>query len=223
MPITLRGSWLIRHIGGSAFAHIRRIPAPVALLAVSAPLCLLVALAVAAVAPVERERIALALPADGAPPAWDERVGEFSERLQQAFGLDAARAREFSDWILEASMRQELPPELVASLIYTESSFRKRARSWAGAVGPAQVKPGIWRRFCNVDLRDPESNVYCGAQILAHYVDRCGDHACALQLYNVGPGNMRDPHFRRASNRYLTKVEDTRSLLVDTTAVGGAM
>lgn len=152
------------------------------------------------------------LPERAPRPSWDEEVSGFAARLEDAFGVRGARAEDFSAWILEASDRQRLPPELVASLIATESSFRTRVRSWAGAVGPAQVKPRLWRDFCGgADLADPEHNVYCGAQILAHYMDRCGDFDCALRLYNVGPSNLRKPHFERASDRYLAKVEDHRS------------
>ncbi len=138
-------------------------------------------------------------------------VDEFAATLERIFGLDAERALTFSDWILEASVRQQLPPEILASLVYTESSFRKRVVSWAGAIGPAQVKPQYWRDFCGgVDLVDPEHNIYCGAQVLAYYKHRCGDLECALRLYNVGPANLRRPSYQQASNRYLARIESTR-------------
>lgn len=151
---------------------------------------------------------------------WQDEVGGFAQRLESTFGIDEQRADTFAGWILEASARQQVPPELIAGLIYTESSFRTHARSWAGAVGPAQVKPGFWQEFCGgIDLTDPEHNVYCGAQVLVHYMQQCGEFDCALRLYNVGPGNMRKPHMQQASGRYLAKVEGHRSRLLDSVEV----
>lgn len=154
----------------------------------------------------------LELPQVNARPPWTEEVAVFADRLGDVFGIDDGNARDFAGWIMEASARQQMPPELIAGLIYTESSFHKRARSWAGAIGPAQVKPVFWHEFCGGgDLADPEHNVYCGAQILAHYMSQCGEFECAIRLYNVGPGNMRKPYYQRASHRYLAKVESHRS------------
>jgi soluble lytic murein transglycosylase-like protein len=180
---------------------------------VGAPLALLasviVAVTVAAERPVEA---ALALPAVDTRGTWEGEVEAFSVRLEEGFGLRPEAADTFAAWILEASDRQQLPEDLIASLIYTESTFRTRVRSWSGAIGPAQVKPRFWTRFCGgVDLADPEQNVYCGAQIVAHYTARCGDFDCALRLYNVGPANLRDPYYAERSHHYLAKIEDSRS------------
>lgn len=147
-----------------------------------------------------------------------DAVEAFGVRLEQVFGLHQQRARLFADWILEASTRHDLEPEVLASLIYTESSFRKQVSSWAGAIGPAQVKPHYWRDFCGgMDLTDPEDNIYCGAQVLAHYRDQCGELECALRLYNVGPGNLRLPQYQKASSRYLVRIESHRSMFEEPT------
>ena len=132
-------------------------------------------------------------------------VDKFGDRVSSAFGINEATATEFADWILEASERQDIAPELLASLVLTESSFRKHARSTVGAIGPAQIRPDYWSSFCGVDdLNDPEQNIYCGAQILAHLLKRCdGNRSCALAAYNVGPYADRDS----AAKRYVTKVD----------------
>ena len=106
-----------------------------------------------------------------------------------------------------------IAPELLASLVVTESSFRKSVRSNVGAVGPTQVRPDYWGNFCGAsDLTDPEQNVYCGAQVLSHLLERCdGDQACALAAYNVGPYAKREAAARRYLNkidRYLTTLEN---------------
>lgn len=202
---------------GRLLARAGALPAVVGLPLAVLPLAFATSLVVAAMAqsaaPLER---GLALPALETRGTWDGEVGAFADRLSDGFGLDATSAQDFAAWILEASARQGLPADLIAGLVYTESSFRRSVRSYAGAVGPAQVKPVFWQRFCgDVDLADPEQNVYCGAQILAHYMQRCGSYDCALRLYNVGPGNMRKPYFERASHRYLAKVESHRARMAD--------
>ena len=76
------------------------------------------------------ERVAFALPAAQTPSVpWEEERAEFADRMTRAFDIRPAVAEEFAEWILEAASRQELEPELLASLVLAESSFRKRARS----------------------------------------------------------------------------------------------
>ncbi len=134
---------------------------------------------------------------------WDENVGLFADRVTRAFGVRRHTAQEFSGWILEASQRHHFEPELIASLVLTESSFRKSVRSAVGALGPAQIRPEFWSGFCGAsDLTDPEENIYCGAQVLAHLRDLCGDNTCALKAYNVGRYSRKHD----AAQRYVAKI-----------------
>jgi len=141
--------------------------------------------------------------------SWSDEVGTFAGRLQKAFGVRQTVATEFSAWILEAAERQGLSPELLASLVFAESSFRKDVTSEMGAIGPAQVKP-YWSPFCgSADLADPAENIYCGAQILAHYRDVCGTEECALSAYNVGMKNERsDEYYQQLGRVYAHKIDE---------------
>lgn len=134
-----------------------------------------------------------------------QQAGDFAEKLVIGFGLRPEVALEFSDWILEASARQEVRPELIASLVFAESSFRKAVQSHVGAIGPTQIRPHYWAEFCgHNDLYDPEQNVYCGTQILGFLLERCeGDQACALSAYNIGLNSNR----RAAGSRYVAKID----------------
>ena len=97
------------------------------------------------------QRVSFALPApEQTQMPWNSEVDAFGHKVAQAFGVRRSTATEFAGWILEASERQELEPELLASLVLTESSFRKDVRSHVGAVGPAQVRPEYWSRFCGI-------------------------------------------------------------------------
>ncbi len=148
---------------------------------------------------------ALAKPATVGRLMRQTEVAHFGNKVSNAFGISDQVAEEFADWIIEASERQELAPELLASLVLTESSFRKSVRSNVGAVGPAQIRPDYWGDFCgDSELTDPEINVYCGAQVLSHLLERCdGDQGCALAAYNVGPYADR----QAAAERYLKKID----------------
>lgn len=147
-------------------------------------------------------------------PTWPEVREAFGARLAEGYQLEDALAVKFAGWILEAAIRQDLEPELLASLVMTESSFRTDARSSVGAIGPAQVQPLLWNDFCSMDLTNPEENVYCGAQILAYYRERCtfvtptpeDAKACALRSYNVGYRNRNNAYFMPAANRYVAKI-----------------
>jgi len=134
-------------------------------------------------------------------------TNHFSDRLVKGFGVKPKVASEFSGWILEASERQKIHPEVLASLLITESSFRKHVVSHVGAVGPAQVRPEYWSEYCGMTealLSDPEANVHCGAMVLAYFKDRClGSLLCALKAYNVGLYNQH----LKAAHRYITKIK----------------
>lgn len=156
------------------------------------------------------ERTPFAVPAVVAMKSpWSDEVGAFAGRLQKAFGVRRAVATEFSGWILEASERQTLSPELLASVVFAESSFRKDVISEMGAIGPAQVKP-YWSLFCgSANLSDPAENIYCGAQILAHYRELCGTDECALSAYNVGMKNERsDQYYQQLGRVYARKIDE---------------
>ncbi|MBV1904757.1 MAG: lytic transglycosylase domain-containing protein [Pseudomonadales bacterium] len=155
-------------------------------------------------------RVAFAIPANNtALHVRESEVVALADRVSEAFGVASKVSIEFSDWILEASVRHKLPTDLIASLVFTESSFRKYAISGVGAIGPAQVRPDYWGGFCGTsDLTDPAENIYCGAQILSYYRDRCGDDQCALQAYNVGPYTR---YYVAAGQRYVNIVTGHRA------------
>lgn len=203
--IRLRGVWASLPAGARLIARIQ--------LAIVA-----VVFCTASVIPVLKvhqgyERMAFAVPAVGRSALpWKSEVDAFGYKVSQAFGVGRSTANEFAGWILEASQRQQLEPELLASLVLTESSFRKHARSSAGAIGPAQVKPEFWSGFCGSNLHDPAENIYCGAQVLSHLKERCGDDtSCALQAYNVGLYSNAE----KAANRYVTKIDRYRDHLLN--------
>jgi soluble lytic murein transglycosylase len=93
----------------------------------------------------------------------------------------------------------DLPPTLLAAVIYTESKFDADARSGAGAVGLMQLLPETAKgiairtggdRFVVSDLLDPELNVRYGSWYLRNLLNRYDDVPTALAAYHAGQGNV---------------------------------
>ncbi len=134
---------------------------------------------------------------------WQAEADSLALRVHAALDVPLDRAAALSGWILEAAARAEVQPELIAGLVFVESSFRTDVVSVSNAVGPAQVKPFYWAEFCGVeDLTEPEQNIYCGAQVLAYLIEQCGALDCALMGYNTGLNSER----RQAGLRYASRV-----------------
>jgi membrane-bound lytic murein transglycosylase F len=89
---------------------------------------------------------------------------------------------------------------LLAALVYQESQFRPRARSWAGAVGLMQLMPRTAREFGATDLFDPEQNIRAGVNFIdwldTYWSEDIRDAHERLKFviasYNVGQGHVQD-------------------------------
>ncbi len=103
----------------------------------------------------------------------------------------------FEDEVKSAQEAHDVETNLVWAVMRTESSFRPRIRSPAGARGLMQIMPktaqAIGRRAKNgrrhaARFREPRSNVWLGAWYLRQLSDRYdGQMAAAIAAYNAGP------------------------------------
>ena len=175
---------------------------------------------------------ALLLGAGSTPPAADIAAypavrpavaNEAEQRLEDA-RLNAVFARhygiplELATRIHSAARNAGVDPVLAFGLVNTESSFRRTAVSWAGAVGYTQVMPATARWMepgvRRGDLFETDVNLEIGFDYLAYLLDYYeGDVRLALTAYNRGPGTVdnllergRDPE-----NGYADKVLGTES------------
>jgi soluble lytic murein transglycosylase-like protein len=150
---------------------------------------------------------------------FEEEVSKLSERMVKAYGINKDKSDKFAGWILEAEAYKQVPADLIATIIMTESTFRYNAVSSAGAVGPTQVKPKYWSASCG-DISNPRDNVLCGAHVLASYIKRAnGNMKTAIKMYNVGPTNLESAEYRDASDRYYGKVARHLAMLDNTGVV----
>jgi len=116
----------------------------------------------------------------------------------------------FGGIIYNEAKKNDLPPELVAAVVHTESKFVPTARSNRGAVGLMQLVPKTGRWLGARNLTDPAQNIQAGAKYLRYLTDRfSGDQQKAIAAYNAGEGNVRRfngvPPFKETRN-YVQRV-----------------
>jgi soluble lytic murein transglycosylase-like protein len=125
----------------------------------------------------------------------------------------------FGSIIYSEAKKNDLPPELVAAVVNTESKFKPTARSQRGAIGLMQLVPKTGRWMGANNLADPAQNIMAGAKYLRYLSDRFGgDQQKVIAAYNAGEGNVRRfngvPPFRETRN-YVTKVRSFQNDLGD--------
>ena len=88
---------------------------------------------------------------------------------------------------------------LLASLVYQESRFNPKAKSWAGASGLMQVMPGTADALGIKNLSDPEESLRGGTTYLNQmygYFDEVPDPLDRMKLamasFNCGYGHVQD-------------------------------
>ena len=119
---------------------------------------------------------------------------ELSDRI-----LEVTLPLRHEDIIRQQARDKDLPPDLVAAVIYTESRFRDQ-ESNAGARGLMQVTPQTAElieglsggsTFETDDLSDPDINIRYGTYYLRHLLDKFDQNmVAALAAYNGGETNV---------------------------------
>lgn len=118
-----------------------------------------------------------------------EKVAQMAEDVKASF---FNKEVPFGSIIYAEAKKNDLPPELVAAVVHTESKFVPTARSSAGAIGLMQLVPRTGHWLGATDLTNPTQNITAGAKYLRYLTDRFGgDTQKALAAYNAGEGNVR--------------------------------
>lgn len=112
---------------------------------------------------------------------------------------------QWREFIEKAAVQHDVPADLLALVLFTESGGNAQATSSAGARGLMQVMPqtatliaerrGI-STFATDQLFDPETNIDFGAWYLATQMTQFSQHeempiALAISAYNAGPARVK--------------------------------
>jgi soluble lytic murein transglycosylase-like protein len=93
--------------------------------------------------------------------------------------------------IFRAGERHGVDPRFIHAVIWQESKYKVRARSYVGAQGLMQLMPPTAKRFGCTDAHDPAANIEAGTKYLRFLLKRFnGNVSLALAGYNAGEGSV---------------------------------
>jgi len=122
----------------------------------------------------------------------------------------ANKTVDLDEVVREASMRRQLDPDFVNSVIKAESNFHPRAVSPKGAQGLMQLMPGTAALLGVRDPFDPRANVEAGTTYLSSLLDLYHDDPIkALAAYNAGPQRVEQYHGvppYRETHAYISRI-----------------
>lgn len=125
--------------------------------------------------------------------------------------------------IASEAIKNNIDPELLASLIYVESGFYPKAVSRANACGLTQVIPKYTggpetgkKKYTCSQLKNPRTSIKVGAKILGYMIKNYarGDEDKALCMYNAGTICLKKKNFYKKS-RYVKKVRMIYDTITD--------
>jgi soluble lytic murein transglycosylase-like protein len=91
--------------------------------------------------------------------------------------------------IFRAGERYGVDPRFIHAVIWQDSKYKVRARSYVGAQGLMQLMPATAKRFGCEDAHDPADNIDAGTKYLRFLLKRFnGNVSLALAGYNAGEG-----------------------------------
>lgn len=128
-------------------------------------------------------------------PVSQQRVAEtiVRPRVANPVAADAPAAGAppvgIEETVDRIAAQQQLPPQLIHSVIKVESNYNPNAVSSKGAQGLMQLIPSTARRFGVSNSFNPAENIQGGAKYLKYLLDLySGNYPLALAAYNAGEG-----------------------------------
>ena len=133
------------------------------------------------------------------------QVASISELLAR-YGVDPAQRDRVAKAIAASSMKYNVDPKLVASVIIVESGANPFAVSESNAVGIMQIHLPTWGLMAEqqgINLFKIEDNADLGVRILGGYIKSYGEWGGVAHYF----GQSDDPGSQRAAAEYVQKVQ----------------
>jgi membrane-bound lytic murein transglycosylase F len=129
-----------------------------------------------------------------------ENERTFQERISsEYFSVKNNKISQYDELIKQHARKIGWDWRMIAALIYQESRFNPRARSWVGAEGLMQIMPGTARALGVRNTSDPAQSIRGGTNYLQMLYERFEDIPDSLNRlkftmasYNCGYGHVRD-------------------------------
>jgi len=123
-----------------------------------------------------------------------------SRTLSPYLSVNGGKISEYDTYIHKYSAQINWDWRLLASVIYQESRFNPKMKSWAGASGLMQLMPQTANRFGASEGSSPESNIRAGVKFIdwidKQLIDSIPDPnqrvKFVLAAYNIGLGHVQD-------------------------------
>lgn len=125
--------------------------------------------------------------------------------------------------IVAEAKKNDIEPELLASVIYVESGFYPKVVSDSNACGLTQVVPkwtgGIEtgrKKYTCKQLKDPATSIKVGAKVLGYLIQNYakGNEDKGLCIYNAGSVCLRKKHLYKKLY-YVKKVRKIYDTIID--------
>lgn len=141
---------------------------------------------------------------------YDIRKSKVNQIGSNNFASYMEESTSLDDIFERASIRYNVPVNLLKAIGKAESDFNPNAVSKSGAQGVMQLMPKTAEGLGVTDSFDPEQNIMGGSKYISDLLKRYdGDTKLALAAYNAGMGNVKKyggvPPFKETQN-YVVKV-----------------
>jgi membrane-bound lytic murein transglycosylase MltF len=144
------------------------------------------------------------------PTDYDVRKSKVNKMSSDNFASYLEESTSLDDIFERASIKYNVPVNLLKAIGKAESDFDPNAVSKSGAQGVMQLMPKTAEGLGVTDSFDPEQNIMGGSKYISDLLKRYdGDTKLALAAYNAGMGNVKKyggiPPFKETQN-YVVKV-----------------